>query len=87
MMLKPICVPCGLFFQPEKNGFAFTEGMPRGGTWRPYKVWVGDKWKCRGCGTEIVVGVMGDRVAEHYEADFEEIRKRLNADQFQVNDC
>lgn len=26
--LKPVCVKCGLFYRPEKNGYMFEEGMP-----------------------------------------------------------
>ncbi len=26
--MKPVCVNCGLFFKPKKNGAAFEEGMP-----------------------------------------------------------
>lgn len=94
--LKPICVPCQRFFRPEKNGFRVIEGMPvvngaLPGTaepynWKPYKLWVGDKWRCQGCGTEIVVGVIGGPVSEHYMPDFEECIKELNAT-YQVNDC
>lgn len=28
MLVKPVCVKCKCFYRPEKNGFAFTEGMP-----------------------------------------------------------
>lgn len=97
-MPKPVCVPCQRFFRPEKNGFYLTEGMPVGpnrpepGTtepekWKPYKIWVGDKWRCHGCGTEIIVGYGASPIRIHHESDFEETRKALDADQFQVNDC
>lgn len=56
--MKPVCVPCQRFFTPVKNGFYFIEGRPIGrdvkpGTempdrWEPYKVWVGDKYECKG---------------------------------------
>jgi ribosomal protein L37E len=74
MLLKPVCVPCQRFFRCEKNGYWLTEGMPNGRHsytlptpigkeaaefWQPYKLWVGDKWRCEGCGAEIVVGVAG----------------------------
>lgn len=26
--MKPVCVPCGLFFRMKKQGFYFEEGMP-----------------------------------------------------------
>lgn len=30
MILKPVCVACRCFLRPEKNGYAFIEGMPKG---------------------------------------------------------
>lgn len=95
--MKPVCVPCQRFFRMVKSGFYFIEGMPRRdnvppGTaapesWKPYKVWAGDKWRCEGCGAEIVSGVGQHPIAEHYQADFAAHVLRLNADQLQVNDC
>lgn len=99
MLLKPVCVPCQRFFRAEKNGYWLTEGMPNGRHsyalptptgkeaaefWQPYKLWVGDKWCCNGCGTEIVVGVIGGPVSEHYKPEFNELNRRS---QLQVNDC
>ena len=95
--MKPICVPCQRFFRPKKNGFYFLEGMPESGNpkagkaeadkWVPYKLWVGDKWECPDCHATIIVGVGRDRIAEHYQDDFDRKVKSLGADQFQVNDC
>lgn len=94
--MKPICVPCQRFFRPKKNGFPFIEGMPKSndaepGTaepdqWKPYKLWMGDKWGCEGCGTEIVVGVGRDPIAEHYQPQFAVTVGRYGVD-LQVNDC
>lgn len=113
-MVKPVCVPCGIFFHPEKNGFVFEEGKPDGcepvrwkgknppdksymgqkpfepenTSWSSYKLWVGDKWKCRGCGAEIVVGVIGERLIEHYQPDYEKVREQLGGDSILfVHDC
>jgi hypothetical protein len=97
-MLKPICVPCHRFYRSEKNGVRFTEGMPVGPDraapglsepekWKPYKVWQGDKWKCQGCGAEIIVGAAQRPIAEHYQDGFAETAERLGADKYQVNDC
>lgn len=95
--MKPICVPCQRFFKAEKNGFNFIEGLPNPHDaqpgnlepehWEPYKIWVGDLWKCRGCGTEIVVGFCSTPIMVHHEPGFTDEMARLNADQFQVNDC
>lgn len=85
-MPKPVCVPCGLFYRPEKNGYIVEEGMPHGirdehgkftEPWSSYKLWVGDKWKCHGCGNEIVVGFAGNPISEHYMGDYEALRKQL----------
>lgn len=55
--------------------------------WKPYKLWSGDLWRCHGCNHQIVVGVISSTpIAEHYQADFAEEAKRLNAT-YQVNDC
>ena len=93
----PICIKCSRFFQAVKNGYWFTEGMPvvddaRPGNedadkWKPYKVWASDKLECPGCGAQILAGFAQKPIREHYMIDFEEVRKKLKADQFQVNDC
>lgn len=95
-MPKPICVPCQRFFRPKTTGFSVIEGMPVGngvepGTsmadqWKPFKLWKGDLWKCKGCGAQIVVGFGSGPIAEHYQDDFKEMVVRHNAT-FQVNDC
>lgn len=95
--MKPICVKCQRFFRMKKSGYYFTEGMPKEngakqGTaekekWKPYKIWAGDLWECLGCGFQIVSGVGGAPMAEHYQSDFKGVHERLNAGQLQVNDC
>jgi hypothetical protein len=94
--MKPICVPCQRFYKPEKCGIHFLEGMQikqpagRGNTepeaWAPYKLWVGDKWRCAGCGAEIIVGTGPRPLGEHFEADFQEKLQRWTPE-LQVNDC
>lgn len=95
MSLKPVCIPCQRFFRMVKSGFYFIEGMPydgaRPGTvdadkWKPYKLWSGDKWRCEGCGAEIISGTGRGPISEHYKPDFQEMRTDLNAE-YQVNDC
>lgn len=101
--MKPICVPCRRFFRMRKSGFYFVEGMPIGegsgengrvlpgtaepGKWKPYKLWVGDRWECEGCGTIILSGFGAGPISEHYEKDFDQMVERTGASQFQVNDC
>lgn len=94
--MKPICVPCKRFYRAKKNGFYFLEGMPKFSgaapgnaepqNWEPYKLWCGDLWECPDCGAQIINGTGHDRVAEHYEFNFEDKVQRSGAD-FQVNDC
>lgn len=97
-MVKPVCVPCQRFFRPKRNGQALLEGMPHGpgsgepGTsspesWLPYKLWIGDLWECPGCGAQIVVGIIGDRLAEHYETDFKKYLEMYASTLVKVNDC
>jgi rubredoxin len=95
--MKPVCVPCGLFYRPEKNGYMVEEGMqgndPLGKLqegWGSYKLWRGDKWKCRGCDNEIVVGFASQPISEHYMGDYKDLRQKLiesgNLETF-VSDC
>ena len=86
-MLKPICVPCRKFYRPERNGVYFTEGMPSGDTWTPYKVWVGDLFKCPECGHELLTGFGCRPIAEHYQDGFTDTRDRLGAAAITINDC
>lgn len=97
--MKPVCVPCQRFFRMKKSGFYFIEGMPADGArrpaagtaepenWKPYKVWVADKWQCEGCGAEILSGFGNGPLAEHYQPEFKAMIERTHADQLQVNDC
>lgn len=65
-MPKPVCVPCQRFFRPFRNGVHLMETMPiepdalpgmaEIDKWKPYKGWMGDLWKCQGCGAEIIIG-------------------------------
>jgi len=94
--MKPICVPCQRFFRAERTGDYFIEGMPKEngaqpGTaepekWQPYKLWAGDRWRCEGCGTVVIVGTGLHPVAEHYQPDFTKRAESLGAT-LQVNDC
>jgi len=86
--MKPICLNCSLFYRPHRNGTYFTESMEDGrGGWKPYKVWVGDLWKCKGCGSEIIVGVGMRPLCERHEDDFDQIRERTGADEINIDDC
>jgi len=99
--MKPICVGCRCFYRPVRTGQYFIEGMPNGSTppgeeirglrrpdaWQPYKLWVGDKWKCPDCGHETISGVPGHPIAEHYQEEFMALAVTLRANDIQINDC
>jgi hypothetical protein len=95
--MKPICVPCQRFYRPSRNGIAFIEGMPNGNDakpglaeperWRPYKLWMGDEWRCPDCEAVIIVGVGQQPINEHYKDGFEDDVKSWGGDQLQINDC
>lgn len=96
--MKPICVPCQRFYRPVRNGFAFIESRPienqaLPGTlapesWTPYKLWMGDKWRCMGCGAEIIVGTGANPVSQDFHEDFgTKVDRYGGADLLRVNDC
>lgn len=98
--MKPVCVPCQRFFRMKQSGYYFIEAMPMPGGprrpepgtaapehWTPYKLLVGDRWECEGCGAMILSGFGREPIAEHYQPEFPDMVERLNARQLQVNDC
>lgn len=96
-MPRPVCVPCARFYRTEKNGFRLTESMPAvdgakpgknfAHQWKPYKLWCADKWKCPGCGHEMVTGFGHACVRNQHEPDFDELRIKDGFNDFVVNDC
>lgn len=90
-----VCVRCGKFFRPEKNGFVVEEGMPFGSYfpdvgptgWGSYKLWMGDKLKCRSCGVEIVSGFGLAPIAEHYMTEKYARLKKIYPPGVFVEDC
>lgn len=96
--MKPICVPCRRFYRPERNGTYFVEAKPTGNElapagneapelWEPYKLWVGDLWKCRGCGHELIVGTGRQPVSQDYHSNFKEIIAKTGGGDITINDC
>jgi hypothetical protein len=90
MSLRPICASCRKFFRPKKTGYNFMEGMPFGergdGRWKPYKLWSGDLWECKACGTEIIVGTGKNPISEHFYPDFAQACERAKAHML-IEDC
>ncbi len=74
--MRPVCVPCRRTYRPKKNGMAFVE-MANG---RQYKLWMGDLWKCPGCGHELISGVGLKPIAEHYQERFAPQVRAWNAE-------
>lgn len=87
-----ICVPCKKIYRPEKNGIYLEEMMPISAGlaiarhWVPYKLWVGDRLKCPGCGHEVIAGIPLNPIAEHYQPDYGEVKTSLQPE-LQVEDC
>lgn len=71
-----VCLKCQLFLKPKKNNVAVEERMPVGGEWKPYKLWAGDLWECKGCGIEVVSGFAPYPMREHFMEDYEDFRAR-----------
>lgn len=95
--MKPICFKCHRFYRMKKAGYYFIEGMPavtgaqprvaNAASWRPYKIWVGDLWECKGCGNEILAGFGSGPISEHYHPDFAQKTEETDAAKFTVYDC
>lgn len=90
MML--VCVKCGKFLHPKKNGVVVEEGMPNGeknlnaNGWGSYKLWMADLLECRECGVEIISGFGFHPFAEHYQDDYNAMREKYPPRVF-VEDC
>jgi hypothetical protein len=87
------CVKCGMFLRVKKQGVGVEEGMigsrlgeDNAEGWGPYKLWMADLCECPKCHIQVVCGFGRNRIAEHYEPDYLEIRKRYPPI-VRVNDC
>ncbi len=95
--MKPICVDCKMFFRPERTGTSVLEQMPvpsnaKPGTaepenWKPYKLWMGDLFRCPSFGAQIVVGFGSKPLAEHFQPNFKAEMEYAGSDFVTVNDC
>ena len=83
--MKPICAKCEVFFRPDENGTSFIEGFGDGRR-KPYKLWLGDRWKCPLCEAVIIVGTGERPPAVPHEEDFDRLRKHLEPKYF-IDDC
>ena len=74
-MRKPVCVPCGLAMYPEQNGVVVLETKDKAKA-QPYRLWRSDKWKCPGCGYEVLSGY-SDRCIYPGDPDYDEDVKKV----------
>ena len=96
-MPKPSCPSCQRFHRPELNGIWVIECAPEGGAppgkhfacrWKPYKIWQADKWKCQGCGHEVITGYGLEPLSVRHKADFDEMLAfARRGDHVYINDC
>jgi hypothetical protein len=99
-MPKPVCAKCDRFMRPHVNGTYVLEGKPRGGglappgkeapqDWLPYKLWIGDLWRCPTCEAEIVIGFSGGPLSQDFYPEFKDhIERAKRARRFvYCNDC
>ena len=73
--MRPVCVECRVEMHCEKNSFMIKDKVVGDS---PVAVWSGDKFKCPGCGKEIVVGFgnpMLGNLAKAYQAEALEINR------------
>jgi DNA-directed RNA polymerase subunit RPC12/RpoP len=94
-MAMIVCIDCGKFFHPFKNGVVFEEGMPTGRStymnpeemeWTSYKLWRSDELACPGCGKHILGGVAFGPFAIQHELHYKELREKCKVRVF-VKDC
>lgn len=90
-----VCIDCGKFFHPYKNGVVFEEGMPVNGSsyqrpeemeWKSYKLWRCDELECPKCGKHILGGVAHYPMGVQHELHYKALRDALEVRVF-VKDC
>src|ERR1039458_5610600 len=69
---RPVCVKCHTEMRCEKNGVGV---LDMSSNEQPYQLWEADKFKCPGCGFEVVVG-FAQRATEHWEGPFQQFLNR-----------
>jgi len=88
MIQKPVCPTCCRYYiegMPNGNKYPTESGREHVADWKPYKLWVGDLWRCEGCKNHIIIGALRP-AAEHYMPNFDEEVARY-APHLMVCDC
>jgi hypothetical protein len=90
-MPKPVCVQCQTFYRPDKNGVWILEqkpikpgakpGLLEPELWIPYKAWQADRWKCNGCGHQLITGFGLNPMWQDFHS------KEPPKTSYTVNDC
>ena len=63
---RPVCVKCNREMRPEMNGVGCLDMADFGAC----AIWDSDKWKCRACGYEILVGFGRDAIARNHQGEY-----------------
>lgn len=75
-MPEIVCCSCNFFYKPEKNAVAVVEMRPVGTVslpeYRPLRLWQADRWRCPGCGHQVVTGFGRAPISEHHDRNFDE---------------
>lgn len=76
---RPVCVPCGSFFQCAQNDVVVEigelkaiENLPAKPEWISHELRSADRWKCADCGHEIVIGFAQNPISHSFQADYAE---------------
>src|SRR5262245_12214158 len=64
---------CGRFMRPKQNSITVEELFEDG---TGYKLWDADLWACPECGAELITGFGAQPLAEHWYANYAELRER-----------
>ena len=68
-MPKIACATCALELRIVNTGAVSAEMFQ--GNSRIYRLWSTDKWKCPGCGFQVLSGFAQRPLAEHFDTDCE----------------
>ncbi len=74
--MSPVCMKCKRECRVQKNGVYLVETMPVGDDVRPYRLWVGDSYRCPSC-SHVVVVTSRTAIAEHFEEGFDALCEKL----------